>query len=253
MTGSKKEHSEIPHTELRSRIINPSVSPLKKYQAFVTGTPSILFLLQYEIITGLLGLLPGVVGLVGRKVAYPFLLKKMGKNVVFGRNVTIRHPKKIVIGDNVIIDDNCVLDAKGENNRGITIGDNVFISRNSILSCKEGDITLGTNTNIGTNCLIHSETTLTIGSHVLLAAYCYAVAGGTHDFSQTDKPIISQPSISKGGVRIEDDVWLGAGVTVLDGVAIENGTIVGAGAVVSKSLPAYSIAQGIPAKVVKKR
>jgi acetyltransferase-like isoleucine patch superfamily enzyme len=177
----------------------------------------------------------------------------VGRNVVFGRNVTIRHPKKITIGNNVIIDDNCVLDAKGENNRGIIIGNNVFISRNSILSCKEGDIRIDSDTNIGTNCLIHSETTLTIGNHVLLAAYCYVVAGGTHDFSRIDLPIILQPSISKGGVAIGDDVWLGSGVTVLDGVTIEKGTIVGAGSVVNKPLPAYSIAQGLPAKVVKTR
>ena len=55
----------------------------------------------------------------------------------------LRHPHKIHIGSNVVIDDNCLLDAKGETNRGIRIGDGVFIGRNTILSCKNGDIELG--------------------------------------------------------------------------------------------------------------
>ena len=59
---------------------------------------------------------------------------------VFGQNVVLRHPHKIRIGDNVVIDDNCLIDAKGDANRGITIGSGVFIGRNTILSCKNGDI-----------------------------------------------------------------------------------------------------------------
>ncbi|KAI9133931.1 DapH/DapD/GlmU-related protein [Acaryochloris sp. CCMEE 5410] len=58
---------------------------------------------------------------------------------------------------------------------------------------------------------------------------------------------------TRGPVIIEDDVWLGAGTTVLDGVKIGKGCIVGAGAVVTKDLPAYAIAAGVPAKVIKMR
>ena len=54
----------------------------------------------------------------------------------------LRHPHKIRIGDNVVIDDNCLIDAKGESNAGIRIGSGVFIGRNTILSCKNGDIEL---------------------------------------------------------------------------------------------------------------
>ena len=253
MTGYENQKRDIPHPELRSRLINPSISPLKKYQSFVLGSRGFSFLLKYEILTGFFGPIPGVFGLVTRKLVYPHLFGKVGKNVIFGRNITIRHPHKIIIGNNVVFDDYCVIDAKGEKNKGIIIGDNVLISRNTIISCKEGNIEIGDNSNIGTNCLIHSETTVRIGTYVLLAAYCYVVAGGTHDFRRTDTPIITQPSISKGGVTIQDDVWLGAGVTVLDGVLIEKGTIVGAGAVVNKHLRAYSVAQGVPARVVKRR
>ena len=249
----KKVVAENKHTELRSRIIDPIASPRKKYQDFVVGNRSLLFFVSFEIITGFFGLIPGVIGLVLRKFFYPILFKNVGKNVVFGRNITIRHPKKIAIGSNVVIDDNCVLDAKGESNQGIIIGDNCFISRNSIISCKEGDIQIGNDSNIGTNCLIHSETSVRIGCYVLTAAYCYIVAGGSHEFVSTEIPIVLQPSISKGGVFIDDDVWLGAGVKVLDGSIIGKASVIGAGAVVSSELPDFSVAVGIPAKVVRKR
>jgi len=249
----KKSHYKIKETGLRRRMVDPSITPIKKYQTFIVGNQSFLFLLKYEILTSLFGLIPGVLGLTLRTLFYPLMFKRVGRNVIFGRNITIRHPTKISIGNNVVIDDNCVLDAKGEDNQGIRIGDNVFISRNSIISCKEGDIEIGNDSNIGTNCLIHSETSLKIGRYVLIAAYCYIVAGGNHDFDKIDVPIILQPSISKGGVVIQDDVWLGADVKVLDGSNIGKGTIVGAGSVVTTELSQFSVAVGIPAKVVRKR
>jgi acetyltransferase-like isoleucine patch superfamily enzyme len=66
-------------------------------------------------------------------------------------------------------------------------------------------------------------------------------------------PIRRQPLHSKGGIVIEDDVWLGVGVIVLDGVRIGRGAVVGAGAVVTKDLPPNSISSGAPARVVKMR
>jgi acetyltransferase-like isoleucine patch superfamily enzyme len=62
-----------------------------------------------------------------------------------------------------------------------------------------------------------------------------------------------QPSFSRGGIRIADDVWLAAGVIVLDGVTIERGCVVGAGAVVTESLPEYSVAVGSPARKLRDR
>jgi len=92
--------------------------------------------------------LPGL-GLVLRSKLYPMILGSVGRNVVFGVNVTLRHPHKIHIGDNVVVDDNCLLDAKGSTNRGITIGSGVFIGRNTILSCKDGDIEVADGANLG--------------------------------------------------------------------------------------------------------
>ena len=94
---------------------------------------------------------------------YPVLLGRSGRNVVFGQNVVLRHPHKIQIGDDVVIDDNCLLDAKGDANRGIRIGSGVFIGRNTILSCKNGDIEIADGANIGFNCEIFSASRVTVG------------------------------------------------------------------------------------------
>ena len=101
---------------------------------------------------------------------------------MFGQNVVLRHPHKIHIGDNVVIDDNCLLDAKGDTNRGIAIGSGVFVGRNTILSCKNGDIDVEDGANIGFNCELFSASRVRIGRDTLLAAYCYVI-GGDHDFS----------------------------------------------------------------------
>lgn len=194
---------------------------------------------------------PGALGIFLRNLFYPLLFKKVGKRVNFGKSVTLRHPYKISIEDDVAIDDYCVLDAKGLENDGIYISKNVFIGRGSILSCKNGDIILEKNVNIGFNSEIFSGSKVTIGENTLIAAYVYIIGGG-HDYSRVDIPITEQEKISHG-IKIERNCWIGAGVKVFDNVTIGEDTIIGAGAVVSKDIPAFSIAAGIPARVVKSR
>ena len=197
------------------------------------------------------GSIPGALGLMMRRFLYPRLLGGVGRNVVFGANLTLRHPHKIFIGDNVVIDDNCLLDAKGEQNDGIRIGHGVFIGRNSILHCKNGDIVIGDQCNIGFNCDIASSNRVEIGPRTLMAAYAYVVGGG-HDYAKADVPIMEQQRVAKG-IRIGAGCWIGAGVTVLDGVTVGEETIIGTGAVCTADLSARSIAVGMPARVVRKR
>ena len=125
----------------------------------------------------------------------------------------LRHAHKIHIGSNVAIDDNCLLDAKGESNRGITIGDGVFIGRNTILSCKNGDIDVSHGANIGFNCEIFSASRVTVGANVLVAAYSYVI-GGDHDFSDPSAAVLDQRRTSSG-VTIGDGAWMGAGAKIL--------------------------------------
>ena len=99
--------------------------------ALVVGRSGWAALVRHELVTLLAQSVPGALGLLLRKTLYPPLLGACGRNVVFGQNVVLRHPHKIRIGDNVVIDDNCLLDAKGDRNGGITIGSSVFIGRNT--------------------------------------------------------------------------------------------------------------------------
>src|SRR6185436_2818368 len=122
-------------------------------------------------------------------------------------------PHKIRIGNDVVIDDNCLIDAKGESNRGITIGDGVFVGRNTILSCKNGDIELASGVNIGFNCEVFSASRVSIGANVLMAAYTYVI-GGDHDFSDPSKTVLEQGRRSRG-VTIGEGAWMGAGAKIL--------------------------------------
>src|SRR3954465_3422834 len=145
---------EIPRAP--DQLFDRRTSPREKYAALVVGRPELGALVKHEFVTLLSQSTPGALGLVLRQTLYPWLLGSCGRNVVFGQNVVLRHPHKIHIGDNVVVDDNCLLDAKGETNRGIRIASGVFIGRNTILSCKNGDIELAAGANIGFNCELFS-------------------------------------------------------------------------------------------------
>jgi acetyltransferase-like isoleucine patch superfamily enzyme len=241
--------SEIPRAQ--DQLFSGGQSAREKYSTLVVGRPGWGALLHYELVQLFSQNVPGALGLALRRTFFPSLLGACGRNVIFGQNVVLRHPHKIRIGDNVVIDDNCLVDAKGDGNRGITIGSGVFVGRNTILSCKGGDIEIAAGANVGFNCEIFSASRVTIGRDTLLAAYCYVI-GGDHDFSDPAAAVLAQGRRS-AGVAIGDGAWLGAGAKILDGVTIGDRAIVGAGAVVREAVPAGAIAVGIPARIVGQR
>lgn len=240
-------------SEVRKMMKDTEGSALKKYMAFTVGKRSLFALIKYELIFGLFDAIPGAAGLLLRQKLYRHMFASCGRNVVFGRNVTIRHPHRIKLGDNIIIDDNAVLDAKGESDVTIEIGSGSIIGRNSILSCKGGAIRLADKVNISVNCTLISETLLSIGENVLIAGHCYLIAGGNHGLDRTDIPILEQPLIEKGGIDIKEHCWLGANVTVLDGVTIGRDSVAAAGSVVTRPVPEYHIVGGVPAKILRDR
>lgn len=239
-------------TLLQGSLNDPDTSALRKYQRINVGRTSWSSLLGYELYTMFLAPLPGAVGYVLRRMALKHLLGSMGRGVIVGRSVTIRHPAKVHLGAGVAVDDYAVLDAKGDNNRGIFLGDNVMVGRSTVLSCKDGDIRIGDNTNIAMSCFIQSGRTVTIGKKVLFGAYCYVIGGGDHASDRTDLPVMDQGQVIRG-IDIEDHVWLGADTKVVDGVRIGRDAIIGAGAVVNRDVPAWSVAAGIPARVLRDR
>jgi len=241
------------HGSVQKELIAERKSFSSKYASLFLGEKNLFKLIRFELTILLFSGIPGALGFFLRRVFYPGLFRSVGRGVVFGKDITLRHPSKISIGDHTVIDDNVVLDAKGKDNEGIRIGRNVLIGRGSILSCKEGSIYLDDYVNISANCMLLSETEIRMGKYSFLAGRCYLVAGGNHTFEDLTTPIMFQPSISKGGIKIGEDVWLAAGVIVVDGVSIGRGTIVSAGSVVGTKLPENIVAMGMPAAKLKNR
>jgi acetyltransferase-like isoleucine patch superfamily enzyme len=223
----------------------------QRYADLVIGRDGWGPLIAYESIVLLCAWMPGALGLFLRAKLYPLILGHVGRNVAFGANVVFRHPHKIRIGNNVVVDDNCCLDAKGTTNRGIELGDGVFLGRNTILSCKNGDITLGNEANIGFNVEISSSAHVRLGERTLVAAYTYLV-GGDHLIDRVDVPILHQGRTARG-IDVAENVWLGSHVVVTDGVRIGRDAVIGAGAVVIGDVPEFHIAAGVPARIVRDR
>jgi acetyltransferase-like isoleucine patch superfamily enzyme len=229
-------------------------SSLQRYMKLVLGQESIGRLLLYEFVLLISSRRSGALGLFLRKKMYPWILGSVGRNVVFGANITLRHPHKISIGDDVIVDENVSLDAKGDDNQGIRLDDAVFIGRNTILSCKNGDIVLEKKANLGFNCLLTSTNSIRIGEDNIIAAYTYIIGGGSYHIDGIATPIRENYDYAgKGGVITRENVWIGAHVTVLDGVTIESGSVIGAGSVVSKDVTRNTVAAGTPARSIRQR
>lgn len=118
---------------------------------------------------------------------------------------------------------------------------------------KNGNLCIGDDVSIGSGCHITAVNRIKIGNGVLLGKYVTITdnSHGNNIRSESEIMPMYRPVVSKGGVCIGDNVWIGEKATILPGVSIGDGAIIGANSVVSKDVPPYSIAAGIPAKVIK--
>ncbi len=128
----------------------------------------------------------------------------------------------------------------------LCLGDRTCLAADTNLT---GDITFGSDCSLNFFAVIEGK--VTIGDGVRIAPHAVIMAAN-HHHDKIDVPIFKQGGVQEG-IVIEDDVWIGAGVKVLDGVTVGAHSILGAGAVVTKDIPPYSIVGGVPAKVIKDR
>lgn len=132
-------------------------------------------------------------------------------------------------------------------------GDNVYIGKNCIMTY--ANIFIGDDVYIGPNaCIQSAHGKVIIGNHVMFGPGVN-IHGGNHEFNcigKYMKSINKQPD-SDGVVRIEDDVWIGANAIILAGVNIGKGSIIGAGSIVTKDVPPYSIYTGAPPLKIRRR
>ncbi|MEX0729681.1 MAG: acyltransferase [Aquisalimonadaceae bacterium] len=241
-------HKVLPADQLH----DASASPLTRYRRKVLGEATALTFARYELSIMLVGNLAGAAGYLARRIFLRGLFRTFGSGVILGRGLAIRHPGRITLGERVAIDDHVLLDAGGAGADGITLGDEVIVSRNCVIQGKTGPVSVGNRSDIGCNTIVTSVSGVHIGAHTLIAGNCY-IGGGRYITDRRDVPIMEQGTCSRGPVVMEDDVWVGANVIVLDGVRIGRGSIIGAGALVTRDVPEYSVAVGVPAKVVGTR
>ena len=187
-----------------------------------------------------------------RLAYYSKTLKHLGKNVKIGAGVKIVNPQFVSLGDNVTISDDVTLIARGEG--GITIQSGAYLCERVYLDTEDEDdgyIVVGERVYLGTGTTMFGHKGLEIGDDTLIAQNV-TLTPYSHIFNDPTRNIFGQGGHSRK-VTIGRDCYIGMRVAILYSGDIGEGSIVGAGSVVVKPIPPYSLAVGCPAKVIKKR
>lgn len=173
------------------------------------------------------------------------------KGFYVSRKATIYH-NQLRLGPNVFIDDGVII-YRDRNGGPVELSKGVHLHRDVIIQTgQNGSVTIGSDTHIQPRCLFSAFVgSIRIGAFGEIAPNC-AFYPYDHGY-KANELIRRQPLKTKGGIVIEDDVWLGFGVIVLDGVKIGKGAVIGAGAVLTRDIPEGAVAAGMPARVIKMR
>lgn len=186
-----------------------------------------------------------------RQGLYRSRLGSMGEGAELAPTALLSYPKKIVIGAGCRIADNVVLRANTDADTGIRLGAGVQVHESVLIGANNGTISIGDRSWLAPFCLVYGNGNVTIGNDVLIAPRV-SINTVSHHAERCDVTINEQ-GIYKDPVVIEDDVWIGMHAVILQGVTIGHGSIIGAGAVVNRDIPPWSIAVGSPAKVIRRR
>lgn len=172
-----------------------------------------------------------------------FIRKVKGLFLV-GKHVTVTHGSHIRCGKNVKFED--YSEIHGLCSEGLAFGDNVTIGRGVMIrpSSYYGidmgkGLVMGDHSSIGPHGYVGCSGKITIGSNVMIGPKCSLFAEN-HVFDCKDTTIKEQ-GVKQKGITIEDDCWIGSNTIILDGVTIGKGSVIAAGSVISKDVPAYSV------------
>lgn len=155
---------------------------------------------------------------------------------------------KLSMGTGTQIAESAFVDATSDE---ITLGKNCIVHPGAMLLPYGGFIRMGDNCTVNPYSILYGHGGLTIGHNVRIATHTVIVPAN-HNFGDRELPIYEQ-GLSMKGVVIEDDVWIGCNVSILDGVLIGRGSVIGAGSLVNKNVEPYSVMGGNPARLLKKR
>ncbi len=179
-----------------------------------------------------------------------YRFRQLCKKMMYSRMKNALLSRRVIIGENNTIGRSVEFDTTLGGD--IIIGDNNEILTGCLIMTYGGTVRIGSQCSINPYTIVYGHGAGTvIGNNVLIAGHCMIIPAN-HVISRTDIPI-RQQGVSSKGIIIEDDVWIGSGCRILDGVTIGRGAVVAAGSVVNKSVEPYSIVAGVPAKLIKKR
>ena len=166
------------------------------------------------------------------KIKLFFYKKDIGKNSYIDKTVNVFGWNHVSIGKNTLIGEQSWLNVNGriQNHKHIKIGNNCYIGRRNLLA---------------------SSKELIISDYVMTSNECKFL-GSNHVYSNPLEPYIATGTMDNDVLKIGVNVWIGAGAIVLGAVTVGHGSIIGAGSVVTKDIPPFSIAVGNPCKVVKR-
>jgi len=178
---------------------------------------------------------------------------KLRKRVFVGKKVVFLNKKNISFGSNVTIENNCFIDAYAANK--VIFGNNVKIGAFSSLSItshmsKYGvGFKIGNNSGVGRFAEFGSSGGIEIGEDVIMGSYV-SFHSENHNFKDISKPIREQ-GVTSEGIKLGNNIWVGAKVTFLDGCKVGNNCVIAAGAVVKGVFPNNVVIGGVPAKIIK--
>ncbi len=228
------------------KIIGNLISKIKK-EEYILDSEFTTHDLIYIVLNKLCDYLRGKYKSIG--------IKGTKRNIFIGKNVKLLHKSHIKFGNGVQIKD--YVEINGLCRNGINLGNNASIGKYSIIRGSGSlqklgkGLTVGENFGCGDFCFFGCTGGIQIGNNVILGQNV-RMHSSNHNFDDTSIPIKKQ-GINKKGIIIEDDCWIGSGVTILDGVKISSGCVIAAGTVVTKSIEQYSVVVGNPGRVIKKR
>lgn len=204
-----------------------------------------------QAIQALAGWVPTVAGIAARAVLYRLILRMDGVPAIEA-GVRLRFAGNIRLGRSVYLDEAVYIHACPA---GVSIGDGTRVMHGTILhvynfrDLPHAGIRIGRNSLLGEYTVVRGQGGVSIGDRVYTSPHCQIIAVN-HVFDDPSRPFTEQ-GITAQGIAIEDDVWIGSGAVVLDGVRIGRGAVVAAGAVVTRDVPAHSVAGGVPARVLR--